>query len=83
VRRAVAVDRGAVVASLFDVAYLDSRMVHEIFTMAKRLAQNRQLLSMVWPKSKSARYILETAGVPIVVRFYDSIDDAARAASAP
>ena len=67
---------GDVVTSLRKVRYLDSRMVHELFTLAKRFAQSRRAFALVSPESKSARYILDTAGVPKIVACFNSIEDA-------
>jgi anti-anti-sigma factor len=75
VRNVAETDSGIVI-SLEKVNYIDSRMVHELFSMSKRFDQSRRKLVLVWPRSQSARYILETAGVPVAVPFYASIADA-------
>ena len=80
IKEAAALDTGLIIASLLELDYLDSRMVHELFTVASRLSQNRQRLIVVWPQSRSARFIIDTAGVPAVAEFYNSVDEAVRAA---
>ena len=65
-----------IVTSLRKVGYLDSRMVHELFVLGKRFAQNRRVFALVLPESRSARYILETAGVTKANQCYASIEEA-------
>ncbi|MBV8244462.1 MAG: STAS domain-containing protein [Candidatus Eremiobacteraeota bacterium] len=76
-------DNAGVVTSLRNINYLDSRMVHELFTLSKRFSQNRRAFAVVWPESRSARYILEAAGVPLIVDFYDTLDVAVTAVKRP
>ena len=74
VRQAAGEGSPGIVLSLRKVGYIDSRMIHELFTLSKRTTQSRRLLSVVFPDSASARYILEAAGVPKMLTIHASID---------
>lgn len=73
-------DRGAVIVSLLNAAYFDSRTIHALLRFADRLSTNRQQLLLVAPSGGSPGKILKIAGLTGTLSMYESIDDAVVAA---
>src|SRR5579872_6519433 len=75
-------DRGAVIVSLQNASYFDSRTIHALLRFADRLSVNRQQLMLVAPRAGSAGKILKIAGLTEVLPVYESADQAAAALQA-
>ncbi|MDQ6779532.1 MAG: STAS domain-containing protein [Candidatus Eremiobacteraeota bacterium] len=73
-------DRGAVIVSLLNAAYFDSRTIHALLRFADRLSTNRQQLLLVAPHGGSPGKILKIAGLTETLSMYESIDEAVVAA---
>ncbi|HEV8353586.1 MAG TPA: STAS domain-containing protein [bacterium] len=66
----------ALVVSLEDTSYFDSKGIHVLLLFAGRLARSGQHLALVAKDGSAPRRLLEIAGVPGVVPTYGSIDEA-------
>ena len=75
-------DRGAVIVSLQNASYFDSRTIHALLRFAERLSVNRQQLILVAPRAGSAGKILKIAGLTEALPVYESADQAAAALQA-
>lgn len=73
----------AIVISLESVSYLDSHTLAALVEFDKRLRTNRRRLVVVAPAGTSAGRILRIAGLELVVRVCESLDDALVSLRAP
>ena len=73
-------DRGAVIVSLQNASYFDSRTIHALLRFADRLSTNRQRLLLVAPRAGSPGKILRIAGLNEALSMYETVDQAATAA---
>lgn len=74
-------DRGAVIVSLQNASYFDSRTIHALLRFADRLSTNRQQLLLVAPRGGSPGKILKIAGLTDALPMYETVDAAAAAGS--
>ncbi len=73
-------DRGAVIVSLHNASYFDSRTIHALLRFADRLSTNRQQLLLVAPRGGSPGKILKIAGLTDAIPMYETVDQAVSAA---
>src|SRR5579872_3731023 len=76
--KAAQADRGAVIVSLRDALYFDSRTIHALLRFADRLTVNRQQLLLVAPTAGSPAKILRIAGLTEALRMFETVDQAAQ-----
>jgi anti-anti-sigma factor len=69
----------ALVISLDDTSYFDSKGIHVLLLFAGRLARSGQRLALVAKDGSAPRRILEIAGVPGVVPTFGTVDEAVAA----
>lgn len=78
-----AVDSGpALIISLEDTSYFDSKGIHVLLMFAGRFVRSGQRLSLVARPGTGPRRLLEIAGVPGVVPTFGSVDEAVAGATA-
>ncbi|HEY3248656.1 MAG TPA: STAS domain-containing protein [bacterium] len=69
----------AVIVSLEDTSYFDSKGIHVLLTFAGRLMRSGQRLAIVARPGTAPRRLLEIAGVLTVVPTFASVDEAVAA----
>ncbi|MDQ7827381.1 MAG: STAS domain-containing protein [Armatimonadota bacterium] len=79
--RAARAEYGAVVVSLVQAVYFDSKGVRALLRAADRLATMRQRLLVVAPSGSVLRRILEIAGAPEALPTFDSLEEALASAT--
>ena len=74
--RAARLDQRAVVVSLANTSFFDSKVIHSLFRFGQRLATNRQRLLLVISRERPAHRIVEITGLSEAFPVFDAVDDA-------